>query len=62
LSYFELTQAKILLTKNNIEENTHTINNTHTDICTSIGDVFPTPFMVISSHIISELVFKQYNM
>jgi len=31
------------LTKNNIEENTHKINNTHTDICTSIGDVFSTP-------------------
>jgi hypothetical protein len=44
MSYFELAQEKTLLTTNIIEENTHKINNTHTDICTSIGDVFPTPF------------------
>jgi len=39
----------------------HKMNNTHTDICTSIGDVFPTPYGNFK-HIISALVFKQYNM
>lgn len=44
MSCFEFAQEKTSLTTNTIEENTHKINNTHTDICTSIGDVFPTPF------------------